>query len=174
MAEDHTARFEMLVGRTSFNDEALEDTYIRGLPNSIFQKVFTQVTLPKGLDAWKMVVQNLDRLHRGLVELKCSTGQTNPTTGCTSQATGWPPQVTATTSQSTHITVNPQTSDSITPVDVDLQKSQLETRKCYNCQKIGHLTNNCLEPHRQCAQNDISDVDISDLVAKAVNATLDA
>ena len=97
----------MLAGRTGFNDEALEDTYIRGLPNSIFQKVFTQVTLPKGLDAWKMVVQNLDRLHRGLVELKCSTGQTNPTAGCMSQATSRPPQVTAAASQSTHITVNP-------------------------------------------------------------------
>ena len=78
-AEDYTARFEMLAGQTNFNNEALKDAYIRGLPNSILQKVFTQVTLPKGLDAWKTVVQNLDRLHRGLVELKRSTGQTNPT-----------------------------------------------------------------------------------------------
>ena len=113
----------MLVGWTGFNNEALEDTYIRGLPNSILQKVFTQVTLPKGLDTWKTVVRNLDRLHRGLVELKRSTGQTNPTAGRTSQATGWPPQVTAATGQSTHVTVNPQTSDSTTPMDVDLQKS---------------------------------------------------
>ena len=27
-AEDYTARFEMLAGRTGFNDEALEDAYI--------------------------------------------------------------------------------------------------------------------------------------------------
>ena len=47
MAEDYTARFEMLAGRTSFNDEALEDAYIQGLPNSILQKVFAQVT-PQG------------------------------------------------------------------------------------------------------------------------------
>ena len=46
----------MLAGRTGFNDEALEDAYIQGLPNSILQKVFTQVTLLKGLDAWKTVV----------------------------------------------------------------------------------------------------------------------
>ena len=45
-AEDYTARFEMLAGRTSFNDAALEDIYVRGLPNSILQKIFAQVTLP--------------------------------------------------------------------------------------------------------------------------------
>ena len=69
-AEDYTARFEMLVGRTSFNDAALEDIYVRGLPNSILQKIFTQVTLPNSLAAWKMVVRNLDRLHQSLMELK--------------------------------------------------------------------------------------------------------
>ena len=46
----------MLAGRTGFNDEALENAYIRGLPNSILEKVFAQVTLPKCLDAWEMVV----------------------------------------------------------------------------------------------------------------------
>ena len=109
--------------RTGFNDEALEDAYIQGLPNSILHKVFAQVTLPRGLDTWKTVIRNLDRLHRGLVELKCSTGQTNPTTRRTSQATSRPPQVAAATGQSTHVTVNPQMSDSITPMDVDLQKA---------------------------------------------------
>ena len=63
MAEDYTAQFEMFAGRTSFNDAALEDIYIQGLPNSILQNIFTQVTLPNGLAAWKMVVQNLDHLH---------------------------------------------------------------------------------------------------------------
>ena len=58
-------------------------------------------------------------------------------------------------------------------MDVDLQTSQPETRKCYNCQKIGRLAHNYPEPRRQRAWNDISEVDISDLVTKAVNATLD-
>ena len=52
----------------------------------------------------------------------------------------------------------------------DLQMLQVT----YNCQKIGHLANNCLEPHRQRARNDISEVDISDLVAKTVNTALNA
>ena len=70
MAEDYTARFKMLAGRTGFNDAALEDIYVRGLPNSILQKIFAQVTLPNGLAAWQTVVRSLDRLHRSLMELK--------------------------------------------------------------------------------------------------------
>ena len=56
MAEDYMARFEMLMGRTSFKDAALEDIYIQGLPNSILQKIFTQATLPNSLAAWKTLV----------------------------------------------------------------------------------------------------------------------
>ena len=67
----------MLMGRTGFNDAALEDTYIWGLPNLILQKNFVQTTLPKGLDKWKTVVHNLDRLHRRLRELKQSTSRSN-------------------------------------------------------------------------------------------------
>ena len=63
MAEDYMAQFEMLVGRTSFNDVALEDIYVQSLPNSILQKIFAQVTLPNSLAAWKTVVRNLDHLH---------------------------------------------------------------------------------------------------------------
>ena len=69
-AEDYTVQLEMLAGRTGFNDAALEDIYVRGLPNSILQKIFAQVTLPQGLEVWKTVVRNLDRLHQSLTELK--------------------------------------------------------------------------------------------------------
>ena len=77
MEEDYMALFKMLVGRTGFNNTALKDIYIRGLSNLILQKIFTQVTLSNGLVAWKMVVQNLNRLHQSLTELKWSTGQVN-------------------------------------------------------------------------------------------------
>ena len=56
IAEDYTAQFEMLTGRTGFSDAALKDIYVQGLPNLILQKIFAQVTLPNGLAAWKMVV----------------------------------------------------------------------------------------------------------------------
>ena len=78
----------------------------------------------------------------------------------------------ATTSQSAHVMVSLQTSVSAMPMDVNLRKSWPETCKCYNCQKIGHLANNCLEPHKQHAQNNFSEMDILDLVAKAVTTAL--
>ena len=83
------------------------------------------------------------------------------------------PQAATTASQSTHVTVIPQASDSATPMDVDLQKARPETRKCYNCQKIGHLANNCLEPRKQWARHDFLEKDISDIIAKAIATALD-
>jgi len=41
----YTARFEMLAGRTSFNEAALKDALIRGLPQSIlFKGLLADVT----------------------------------------------------------------------------------------------------------------------------------
>ena len=107
-------------------------------------------------------------------ELKQSTSQTNPIVRRMSQMVSHTkPQVAAPTSQSTHVMVSPQASDSITPMEVDLQKSRPKTWKCYNCQKIGHLTNNCTEPRKQHTQNNFLEKDISDIIVKAIATTLD-
>ena len=108
------------------------------------------------------------------MELKRSTGQTNLSVGHMSQMVGQAkPQAATTTSQSTHIMVSPQALDSTTPMDVDLQKARPKTQKCYNCQKIGCLANICPEPHKQRAQNNFLEKDISDIIAKAIATTLD-
>jgi len=62
-ADEYMAKFEMLAGRTSFNKAALEDAFIQGLPQLILFKVYSQTSLPSGLDNWKTIVCNLDCLH---------------------------------------------------------------------------------------------------------------
>ena len=70
MAKEYTAKFEILAGRTGFNNVALEDVYVQGLPNLILLKVYSQTTL--GLKEWNMVIFIIDWLYRGFTELKPS------------------------------------------------------------------------------------------------------
>ena len=72
MAEEYMASFEMLAAQTGFNEAALEDMYICGLPQAILLKVYSQTSLPLALASWKAVVCNLDWLQRGFTELKQS------------------------------------------------------------------------------------------------------
>jgi len=69
-ADEYTAKFKMLADRTGFNDAALEDVFIRGLPQSILFKVYSQTSLLSGLDNWKTVIHNLDHLHQGFSKLR--------------------------------------------------------------------------------------------------------
>ena len=78
MVEDYMALYVLWhahqLNQLYCNDEALKDVYVQGLPNSILQKVFAQVTLPKGLNVWKMVIQNLNQIAPrpyGDLEMKC-------------------------------------------------------------------------------------------------------
>ena len=108
-ADEYTANFEMLTWRTSFNEATMEDAYIQGLPQSILQKVYSQTSLPSGMDNWKMVVHNLNHLQRGFTELK----------------------------QSIHLSQSPfpqmqtpivtQMMDTLVPMDIDKSKCRLET-----------------------------------------------
>ena len=70
--EEYMAKFEMLTGRTSFNEVALEDAFIQGIPQLILSKVYSHTSLLSGLDNWKTVVHNLDCLHWGFTKLKQS------------------------------------------------------------------------------------------------------
>src|SRR5882672_9716110 len=51
------------------NEVALEDAFIRGLPQLILFKVYSQTSLPLGFDNWKTVTCNLDSLHQAFSEL---------------------------------------------------------------------------------------------------------
>src|SRR6266481_3487313 len=62
----------------------------------------------------------------------------------------------------------------ICPKDISQHRPQVETHTCYNCNKPGHISPNCPKPQKQCVQNTGAELDVQDLVAKAVTAALDA
>ena len=69
-ADEYTAQFEILAGRTNFNDVALEDAYSQGLSTAILDKIHAQPTLPADCKAWKEAECQIDCNHRHLLEMK--------------------------------------------------------------------------------------------------------
>ena len=121
-----TAKFEMLVGRTSFNEVALEHMFIQGLPQSILVKVYSWNLSLLDLDNWMTIVHNLDHLHQGFTELK----------QCICPV--WPNITQMQTSATT------PTLDTSVPMDIDQSRPRPKMCTCYNCGNKGHLS--CVFP----------------------------
>src|SRR5882724_1849124 len=120
MAKEYTASFKMLATQTSFNEAALEDTYIRGLPQLILLKVYSQTSLPLVLAIWKPVIHNLDQPQRGFAKLKQSIQLS---------------QV-----QLPHLNAHmaTRTPDTSAPMGINHRKHKQETHTCYNCDEKGN------------------------------------
>src|SRR3979490_85646 len=119
-ADDYTAQFEILAGRTGFNDEALEDSYARVLPAMILDKIHAQPLLPFNLKAWKEAACQIDRNYRRLLEVK--RAQASHSSNCAIPA------------HTTSVPVTP-TPSTATPMDIDSNQYHIETWTCYNCGK---------------------------------------
>src|SRR5882724_8341790 len=131
--------------------------YIRGLPQAILLKVYSQTSLPSGLDSWKAVVRNLDWLQRGFTELKQSIW--------VNQAQFPQP----------NIHMASPIPDTLAPMDIDQSKCNQETHTCYNCDEKGHLSQHCPKPQKQQVWSvKLTETDLKSLVAKAVEAAMDA
>src|SRR5882724_8713404 len=155
-AEEYTANFEMISGRTGFNDASLEDAYVQGLPQSILLKVYSQTSLLSGMDNWKAVVCNLDHLQRGYAELKQSI------------------QPNRVLFPQTNTPAIPQALDTSVPMDIDQNKRRSETRSCYNCNEKGHILRHCPKPQKQQIRlTESTELNLKSLVAKAVVAVID-
>src|SRR5882672_6748255 len=153
-ADEYMAKFEILVGRTGFNEAALEDTSIQGLPQSILFNVYSQTSLPSGLDNWKTIICNLDHLHQGFTKLRQSIHMTQMQT---SQM--------QTPQMQTPAAIH--TPDTLVPMDIDQSQPRPKTHTCYNCSKPGHLSCACMKPQKQRIQSTTSaEMDLKSLVAE--------
>src|SRR3979490_3145600 len=72
-ADEYTAQFEILAGRTGFNDEAFEDAYAWGLPAMILDKIHIQPSLLSNLKEWKEAACQMDHNYRHLLEVKSTS-----------------------------------------------------------------------------------------------------
>ena len=164
-ADEYTAQFEILAGRTGFNDAALEDAYSRGLPAIILDKIHAQPSLPIDLKAWKESACQIDRNYRRLMEVKRAQVSHTPTRSATIR-------IHSTPTATTPIVTTPP--DTATPMDIDSNRRRIETRTCYNCRKPGHIAPNCPEPRRERVRSNLTQADIVGMISESVAAALDA
>ena len=110
------------MGRTGFNKVALEDAFIQGPPQLILFNVYSQTSLPSGLDNWQTVFHNLDYLHWGFSVLKQSIHPFG-----------------LNTTQILTLATTP-TLDTPVPMDINQSRSRPGMCTCYNCSDKGHLS----------------------------------
>src|SRR3979490_1712094 len=158
-ADEYTAQFEILAGRTGFNDEALEDAYARGLPAMILDKIHAQPLLPSNLKAWKEATCQIDCNHCHLLEVRLAHTPQNSNRTLPVHA------------HSTPVTSTPNTA---TPMDLDSNRRRAETRTCYNCGKQGHISPACPEPRKEHVRMNITETPLASMVSESVAAALDA
>src|SRR3979490_3423518 len=158
-ADDYTAQFKILAGRTGFNDEALKDAYARGLPVMILDNIHAKPSLQSNLNASKEAACQIDRNHRRLLEVRQahafqSSNHTLPVRA-----------------HSTPVTSTPNTA---TPMDIDSNRRRAETRTCYNCGKQGHISPASPEPPKQHVRTNITEKTLASMVSESVAVALDA
>ena len=175
-AEEYTAHFDAIAGRTGFNDQALIDAYQRGLNPRLLEKIH-YTDLPIGLIAWKEKAKKLDNLYRRLQQATSSGTRAPPapTRPATSASTTRPlpsrtsPPTSFLPPMNTPAPAIP-TSTSWGPMDVDAARRK-ETRKCYNCHQEGHISRNCPQPKRQQTIRAMEDIIRDEVRAQLSSAT---
>jgi hypothetical protein len=165
-AEEYTAAFEALAGRTAFNDEALMDAYERGLQRGIVEKIHLDI-LPTTLQDWKDKAICLDKLWRRFQEQHSPVvprdTRPNPLRPTFAQP---PPAV----RPSNPVLPNP--TPTFEPMELDSSRRRsnpLRTaRLCYNCNQPGHFARDCPNPSPNRSIRGVTHEEIAEMIKAAV------
>jgi len=144
------SHFEMLTRRTSFNKAALEDAYIWDSLKIHPFEVYSQTSLPSGMDNWKAVVCNLDRSKEGMLNWNSQFVQAEH------HSPRWTPQLTT------------QSTGYLNALWTRQKQVQTRNHSCYNC-------NEKVISHQHCqnsrstgfGQSNLTETDLKSLVANS-------
>lgn len=137
----YVSEFQALVARIQgLSEKDKEIRFCKGLPNRIYANLAASETPPTNFDEWVMRSLKAYAAFERIREKEAADKRTTATTTRTTTTTQtmmprFVPRPPAPVANPNHV-----------PMDVDA--SRVETRKCYNCNKTGHLSRACPEPRR--------------------------
>src|SRR5260221_6889010 len=154
-------QFEVHGPMSRLGDVGLVHHFEQALNSHLRESIYQLCLMPRTWVEWKHEASILDnqwrRFNATHPQMMMSK---NPATSTMTPmcSAAWPPF----TPSSTHSPMPPAPSSKLAvdlqPMDLDHTKSKNPPQTCYNCNKPGHITQNCPEPcaHRVCNADPLS------------------
>src|SRR5258706_15307183 len=148
-------QFEVHGPMLRLGDIGLVHHFKQVLNSHLRESIYQLHLMPRTWAEWKCEASILDNQWRQF-NATCPQMMTskNPTTSAmtpTCSAT-LPPSAPSSTHSPMPLAPSSKSAADLQPMDLDHTKSKNPPWTCYNCNKLGHITQNCLEPcaHRVC------------------------
>ena len=141
----YVSEFNSLISRISgLSDKDKEIRFIKGLPNRIFAQLTATESPPTNFNEWTERSLKVYSAFERIREKEAADKKPAPSSSAPKTQNAPRPFIPRTPANSQHV-----------PMDVDA--SRVDTRKCYNCNKVGHISRDCKEPRKPRVQATTTD-----------------